>query len=145
MDKIQQLLKEITEADGDLELNMTCRENEAELGVQNGQTIRNRNRHRVQQGFAIQLEANGSIKAKLGLEMSAGEAAGSEWAYYDETTEEWVPMESSYQDGMLVCNTDHFSTWTVISSGFNYMPIVYTGIVLVAILGAVVLMKKKRN
>ena len=36
------------------------------------------------------------------------------WMYWNRTRLEWVPVESYMdQNGYLVCNTDHFSTWTV--------------------------------
>jgi len=36
------------------------------------------------------------------------------WMYWNRTALEWTPVESYMdQNGYLVCNTDHFSTWTV--------------------------------
>lgn len=36
------------------------------------------------------------------------------WMFWNETRAEWQMVESYMdQDGYLVCNTDHFSTWTV--------------------------------
>ena len=36
------------------------------------------------------------------------------WMYWNRTRAEWEPVESHMdQNGYLVCNTDHFSTWTV--------------------------------
>ncbi|MCW4015675.1 MAG: hypothetical protein NWF06_04835 [Candidatus Bathyarchaeota archaeon] len=36
------------------------------------------------------------------------------WMYWNQTQSQWVAVESYMtQDGYLVCNTDHFSTWTV--------------------------------
>jgi hypothetical protein len=36
------------------------------------------------------------------------------WMYWNRTGLEWVPVPSNMdQNGYLVCNTDHFSTWTV--------------------------------
>jgi hypothetical protein len=36
------------------------------------------------------------------------------WMYWNRTRLEWAPVESYMdQNGYLVCNTDHFSTWTV--------------------------------
>ena len=36
------------------------------------------------------------------------------WMYWDTTQAQWTPVESFMdQNGYLVCNTDHFSTWTV--------------------------------
>jgi len=37
------------------------------------------------------------------------------WAYWNRTRTGWVPVESYIdEDGYLVCNTTHFSTWTVV-------------------------------
>lgn len=37
------------------------------------------------------------------------------WAYWNRTRTGWVPVESYMDaDGYLVCNTTHFSTWTVV-------------------------------
>ncbi len=36
------------------------------------------------------------------------------WMYWNQTTAQWEKVESHMdQNGYLVCNTDHFSTWTV--------------------------------
>jgi len=36
------------------------------------------------------------------------------WHYWEPTQNQWTPVESYMdQNGYLVCNTDHFSTWTV--------------------------------
>ncbi len=36
------------------------------------------------------------------------------WMYWNTTQAQWMPVESFMdQNGYLVCNTDHFSTWTV--------------------------------
>lgn len=36
------------------------------------------------------------------------------WMYWNQTQNQWTPVESHIdQNGYLVCNTDHFSTWTV--------------------------------
>jgi len=38
-----------------------------------------------------------------------------EWMYWNQTRAEWEVVESYMdQNGYLVCNTDHFSTWTVV-------------------------------
>lgn len=36
------------------------------------------------------------------------------WMYYNQTQNQWIPVESHMdQNQYLVCNTTHFSTWTV--------------------------------
>ena len=136
----------ITDCADDLELNMTCRETEAELGVQAGALVRNRERVRINYGFAIKLEANDTIQAQLRLQMTAAEASHYEWAFYDETEEEWVPVASSYQDGFLLCETDHFSIWTVFdtSSTIPFGTTAFVVISAITILGLVLYVKKRR-
>lgn len=136
---------QITSADGPVELNMTCEENEAELGIQSRKNIRNRNRNRIRENFAIKLQSNISVNAKLGLEMSESEGKRSEWAYYDESTEEWVPVDSKYKNGMVTAETDHFSIWTVTTSEatipFSLVGVMIFGLISVA---AVFLYSKKK-
>ena len=76
------------------------------------------------------------------------------WAYWNRTRSEWVPVESYMdQNGYLVCNTDHFSTWTVvelaetgtIGSGIP-IEYVYGGLIItVAVVAAGVLIYTKRK
>lgn len=45
------------------------------------------------------------------------------WMYWNQTRAEWEPVESYMdQNGYLVCNTDHFSTWTVAEIEANQTP-----------------------
>ncbi|MHA1585497.1 MAG: hypothetical protein ACTSXK_10245, partial [Promethearchaeota archaeon] len=37
------------------------------------------------------------------------------WAYYDEQSQEFVAVETTYENGELIANSDHFSVWTVLS------------------------------
>ncbi|UCC58166.1 MAG: hypothetical protein JSW14_07395 [Candidatus Bathyarchaeum sp.] len=51
------------------------------------------------------------LSAELNREVNASRLI---WHYWDQTQNQWIPVESYMnQDGYLVCNTDHFSTWTV--------------------------------
>jgi len=51
------------------------------------------------------------LSAELGWEVNASKLT---WMYWNQTQNQWTPVESYMnQDGYLVCNTDHFSTWTV--------------------------------
>ena len=51
------------------------------------------------------------LSAELGREVNASKLT---WMYWNQTQNQWVQVESYMnQDGYLVCNTDHFSTWTV--------------------------------
>jgi hypothetical protein len=51
------------------------------------------------------------LSAELDREVNASRLT---WMYWNTTQEQWVPVESHMdQNGYLVCNTDHFSTWTI--------------------------------
>jgi hypothetical protein len=78
------------------------------------------------------------------------------WMYWNRTRAEWEPV-SSYMDqnGYLVCNTDHFSTWTVAEiqdtteatqNGMN-LTYVYAifAVVVVVVLGVGIAVVKKRR
>ncbi|MCF2140276.1 MAG: hypothetical protein K9W44_09510 [Candidatus Lokiarchaeota archaeon] len=95
---------------------MTIRTENSEIGLTNGSLVQNRNRlqYRYQEQFMINVSVNESVhlQARLALKM---EDSNATWAYYDESTEEFVPVESTYQNGMLVTYTDHFSSWTILT------------------------------
>ncbi len=133
------------ESDGEATLTMTCRREATQLGVQAGALIRNQNRHQIREGFAIGLECEEMTRARIGMEMTRGEAIRASWAYFDEATEEWVEVASSYEDGMLVAETDHFSVWTIVNGGSLVLLWVGIGVGVVA-LGAIaaILIRKKR-
>jgi len=51
------------------------------------------------------------LSEELGREVNASKLI---WHYWNQTQNQWTPVESYMdQNGYLVCNTDHFSTWTV--------------------------------
>ncbi|MDH5691361.1 MAG: hypothetical protein OEY81_08045 [Candidatus Bathyarchaeota archaeon] len=51
------------------------------------------------------------LSAELNREVNASRLT---WMYWNRTQAQWVPVESYMdQNGYLVCNTTHFSTWTV--------------------------------
>ncbi|MGV9172157.1 MAG: hypothetical protein ACOC35_06295, partial [Promethearchaeia archaeon] len=115
------------ESEKDLEMNMTCREEQAELGLQKGNAYqtRNRNRYQYQEGFAANISVNDTCQAKLKIQKTA-ENQNSEWAYYDESEDDWVTVETTEEDGYLVAETDHFSTWTLLTPEDNTL--LYIGI-----------------
>ncbi|MBN1214405.1 MAG: hypothetical protein JXA99_03075 [Candidatus Lokiarchaeota archaeon] len=120
---------EITSAEGDMNLNMTCTEEQAELGLLNGEriTARNRNRLRYQEGFCICIDANCSeIQARLRIKATEQNKDGT-WAYYNETSEEWITSPTTVKDGYLETITDHFSYWTIFISEQDFT-ILYVGI-----------------
>ena len=51
------------------------------------------------------------LSAELGREVNVSRLI---WHYWEPTQNQWTPVESYMdQNGYIVCNTDHFSTWTV--------------------------------
>jgi len=74
--------------------------------------------------FGIEPNATLQLKAQLRLHINQTElsrernrevnASRLTWMYWNRTRAEWEAVDS-YMDhnGYLVCNTDHFSTWTV--------------------------------
>jgi len=51
------------------------------------------------------------LNAELNREVNASRLT---WMYWNKTQVQWVPVESYMdQNGYLICNTTHFSTWTV--------------------------------
>jgi hypothetical protein len=134
------------ESDGDMDMNMTCVRDQEQLGVQNGTLVRNQYRHQVRNNFAARLQINKTeFNARIGMEMTRGDAIRASWAYYDEGEAQWVEVPSSYEDGMLVAETDHFSIWTIVEGGNLTLLWVGIGVGVVAI-GAIaaILIRKKR-
>ena len=66
----------------------------------------------LQLSAQIRLHINQTeLNQQLNREVNASRLT---WMYWNRTRAEWVPVESHMgQNGYLVCNTDHFSTWTV--------------------------------
>ncbi len=132
----------------DLKMNMTCTEEQAELGLLKGEIHqnRNRNRFRYQAGFVVALQVNGSIQAKLKLHIEDEYKHGT-WAYYDEDSQTWIPVETVLEDGFLVTETNHFSTWTIINleQDFTITWIIGLGIVSVLAITGLIIWKKKRK
>ena len=138
------------ESENDLEMNMTCTEEQQELGLLLGSRYQVRNRERnllYQEGFCIRIETNKSgseqIKAQLKIQANHRNREGS-WAYYDETEGEWVAVDTAEQNGYLVCETNHFSTWTILIPetdnaiwGFVGVGAVFAGAVIIAVVSIV--------
>jgi hypothetical protein len=110
--------------------------------------------------FGIEPNATLQLSAQLRLHINQTElsqqlnrevnASGLTWMYWNRTRAEWEAVESYMdQNGYLVCNTDHFSTWTVAeiseSTGASPEPepatngiqtaFVYVGIIAVVLVG----------
>jgi hypothetical protein len=74
--------------------------------------------------YGIEPNATIQLQAQLRLHINQTElsqqlnrqvnASKLTWMYWNGTRGEWEPVDSHIdQNGYLVCNTDHFSTWTV--------------------------------
>jgi len=100
---------------GPLLMNMTCTEEQVQLGLQKGFTYRVRERHRYhyEEGFCVQIKCNGTCDAKLKIQATNRNRLGT-WAYYDEAEAEWVASPTTIEDGYLVTETTHFSYWTIL-------------------------------
>ena len=87
------------------------------------------------------------LSEELGREINVSQLT---WMYWNQTQNQWTPVESHMdQKGYLVCNTDHFSTWTVAEYDPELVPEgihVYTVVGLVAIISiASIYMKRKKK
>ncbi len=100
----------------DCELNMTCRETAAELGLLNGATIQTRTqaRYRVNYGFMANLSCNcTTFQAKLRAQV--GEVSGYTWAFYNEEVSAWEVVPTTTANGEAVAVVTHFSIWTLLA------------------------------
>ena len=104
------------EGNGDLQMNMTCTQEQVQLGLMMGNTyqIRNRNRYQYQEGFVVDIECNGTFtRARMRIRATNENRIG-QFAYYDETSENWVNVPTTVEDGYLTAEVSHFSTWTIL-------------------------------
>ena len=132
---------------GDCLMNMTCTEEQAELGLLKGSRVqtRERNRYTYREGFCISIGCNCSeIQARLRIKASINNRNGV-WAYYQ--GDKWVTVPTTIEDGYLTANVDHFSTWTIIIPTAEVNLMLYVGII--AIIGVIalvsVILLRKRN
>ena len=138
------------ECEQDLQMNMTCTEEQAELGLLMGNryTVRNRHRFLYQEGFCVSIQCNnsGEIQAKLKIEANHQNRIGT-WAYYDETSEEWISVPTTIEDGYLVTETDHFSYWTVLIPEAENNLLIYLGLIsivgILAVISVIFLRRRK--
>jgi len=136
------------EGNGDLYMNMTCTEEQKELGLLMGYTyqIRNRNRVQYQEGFVVNLECNGTFtRARLSVRVTNENRVG-QWAYYDEATEEWVSVPTTIEDGYLTAEVSHFSTWTILIPDYTILIIGLSigGVIALIVIGSVIYVKKRK-
>jgi hypothetical protein len=134
----------------DLQMNMTCTEEQAELGLLMGNryTVRNRHRYLYQEGFCVSIQCNnsGEVQAKLKIQANNQNRNGN-WAYYDEDSEEWVTVPTTIEDGYLVTETDHFSYWTVLIPESENNILLYIGLIsfvgIIAVISVIFLRRRK--
>ena len=131
-----------------VELTIRINESDDNLSLVNGSRIkaRNQNRFQYRERFRLNISCNGTVQAKLSVNTNDPQA---KWAYYDEKETEWVVVEeSTYQNGVLSVETDHFSVWTILTPEENstsipgYIIIGFTTIG--SIMGLLVIIKKKK-
>jgi hypothetical protein len=114
--------------------------------------------------FGIEPNATLELKAELRLHINQTElsqqlnrevnASRLTWMYWNQTGDKWETVESYVdEDGFLVCDTDHFSTWTVaemepeevmeiaLNMAFVYAAI--SAVIVVALTVSIVVLKKR--
>ena len=83
---------------------------------------------------------------ELGREVNASRLT---WMYWNQTQSQWTPVESQMdQNGYIVCNTDHFSTWTVAEYDPELVPEnihIFTVVGLVALVSVVSIYLKRKK
>ena len=134
--------------DGDLQMNMTCTEEQAELGLLKGNTyqIRNQNRYQYNEGFCIRIQTNATnqIQAKLMIKATNENQVGT-WAYYDGVNGEWVSVPTAVENGYLVANVNHFSYWTILIPDYTLVIIIGIGVGVGALIAVIAIYYWKKR
>ena len=136
------------EGNGDLQMKMTCTEEQVQLGLLMGNTyqIRNRNRYQYQEGFVVDLECNGTFtRARLSIRVTNENRVG-QWAYFDEAIEEWVSVPTTVEDGYLTAEVSHFSTWTILLPDYTMIIVgfIIGGVAALIVIASVFYIKKRK-
>ena len=129
------------------ELTIRINASDESIGLEEGKQVkaRNQNRYQYREQFQVNLSCDEPVEAKLSLKTGDSEA---QWAYYDENKAEWVTVPSTYENGVLTTETDHFSTWTVLTPeeeatsipGYTLIALATIG----SIMGLLFIIKKKK-
>ncbi len=129
------------------ELTIRINDSDEALGLVNGSKIqaRNQNRYQYQERFRLNISCNGSVQANLSVNTKDPQA---KWAYYDEADAQWVTVPSTYQNGVLTAETNHFSVWTILTPeeettsipGYTLIGLATIG----SIIGLLFIIKKKK-
>jgi len=141
---------EVEDAEGPMNLNMTCTEEQAELGLLMGNRyqVRNRNRLRYQEGFVVNISCNCTqIQAKLRIRATNQNHFGV-WAFYNHSADAWEAVPTQVKDGYLEATTSHFSTWTILipeeaSNLWLFVGIGITIAVAAVVVVAVIIIKRR--
>jgi hypothetical protein len=133
---------------GSLLMNMTCTEEQMELGLMKGHTyqIRNRNRYLYEEGFCIQIKCNGTCDAKLKIQAN-NRNQNAQWARYNEGRAEWETVPTTLEDGYLVAETDQFSYWTILipqSDNTILIAVSMAAIIGVIVIVSVLILRKRK-
>jgi hypothetical protein len=117
----------------DLQMTMTCTEEQKELGLLMGYTyqIRNRNRYQYQEGFVVDIECDGTFtRARLSIRVTNENRVG-QWAI---------------EDGYLTAEVSHFSTWTILIPDYTVLIIGVSigGVIALVIVGSIFYVKKRK-
>lgn len=139
------------EAEKDYNMTMKCKEEDNSKGLRKGEVIeaRNRNRYRYQEGFVAEIECTEDCDAKMRMKETDDNKGGT-WAYYDEDHEKWTTVETESKNGYLECETDHFSTWTILVPEINYETLIIIGVgitaaIFLGVMLVIVLSKRKKH
>jgi len=137
------------EGTGDLQMTMTCNEENPENGLMLGNTyqMRNRNRYQYQEGFVVDIECNGTLtRARLRIRATNENRVG-QWAYYNEANEEWVSVPTTVEDGYLTAEVSHFSTWTILMPDYTTLIVglsIGGGVAALIVIASVFYIKKRK-
>ena len=133
---------------GPLLMNMTCTEEQVQLGLMKGYNYQIRNRHRYlyEEGFCVQIKCNGTCDAKLKIQATNRNRLGT-WAYYDEAEAEWVASPTTIEDGYLITETTNFSYWTVLIPETDFTLLIVIGVAatigVIALISVISIRKRK--
>lgn len=112
--------------------------------------------------FYIGLEPNATLQLQAQIRLHINQTELSQqlgreintsiltWMYWNQTQNQWTPVESYMdQNGYLVCNTTHFSTWTVAEFDLEMVPenihiVTVVGLVAIVSIASVYLKRKKK-
>lgn len=136
---------ELNCSEAGLALEVQIRATNDDLGLSNGSKVQNT--YRFQERFVVNLTLDGDcgdLQARLRINIT--DDGEHTWAYLDEETDEFVPVESTYENGELIADTTHFSTWTVLTVDEESSIPGYTalgGVLGLGVLGLVFIQKRK--